>query len=89
MYINKIFLFGNITRDPELRALPSGGQVCSFGLATNRVERHRAIRINPKFRRSSIYLNFYYLGRRPHKDCEASEIISHQVVKAYVEWSNH
>lgn len=30
-------LFGNLTRDPELRALPSGGQVASFGLATNRV----------------------------------------------------
>ena len=30
-------LFGNLTRDPEVRALPSGGQVASFGLATNRV----------------------------------------------------
>lgn len=37
MYINKAMLFGNLTRDPELRALPSGGQVASFGLATNRV----------------------------------------------------
>jgi len=37
MYINKVFLFGNLTRDPELRSLPSGGSVCSFGLATNRV----------------------------------------------------
>lgn len=37
MYINKAFLFGNLTRDPELRTLPSGGQVASFGLATNRV----------------------------------------------------
>ncbi|MDP4020861.1 MAG: single-stranded DNA-binding protein [Candidatus Adlerbacteria bacterium] len=37
MYINKIFLYGNLTRDPELRTLPSGGQVASFGLATNRV----------------------------------------------------
>ena len=37
MYINKAFLFGNLTRDPELRALPSGGHVASFGLATNRV----------------------------------------------------
>ncbi len=37
MYINKVFLFGNLTRDPELRSLPSGGQVASFGLATNRV----------------------------------------------------
>lgn len=30
-------LFGNLTRDPELRAMPSGGNVCSFSLATNRV----------------------------------------------------
>ena len=37
MYLNKAMVFGNLTRDPELRALPSGGQVCSFGLATNRV----------------------------------------------------
>jgi single-strand DNA-binding protein len=37
MYLNKAMVFGNLTRDPESRALPSGGQVCSFGLATNRV----------------------------------------------------
>ena len=38
MYINKVMLFGNLTRDPEVRALPStGGNVCSFSVATNRV----------------------------------------------------
>lgn len=37
MYLNKAMVFGNLTRDPEMRALPSGGQVCSFGIATNRV----------------------------------------------------
>ena len=37
MYINKAILFGNLTRDPELKALPSGTKVASFGLATNRV----------------------------------------------------
>ena len=37
MYINKVMLFGNLTRDPEVRALPSGSNVCSFSLATNRV----------------------------------------------------
>ncbi len=37
MYLNKAMVFGNLTRDPELRALPSGGQVASFGIATNRV----------------------------------------------------
>lgn len=41
MYINKALLFGNLTRDPELRALPSGMNVCSFSIATNRVYRDR------------------------------------------------
>lgn len=37
MNLNKAILIGRLTRDPELKALPSGQQVCSFGLATNRV----------------------------------------------------
>ncbi|MBC8465001.1 MAG: single-stranded DNA-binding protein [Parcubacteria group bacterium] len=36
MYINKVFIYGNLTRSPELRALPSGSKVCSFSIATNR-----------------------------------------------------
>lgn len=36
MYLNKVFLIGNLTRDPELKALPSGIKVASIGLATNR-----------------------------------------------------
>jgi single-strand DNA-binding protein len=36
MYLNKVFLYGNLTRDPELKAIPSGQQVATFGLATNR-----------------------------------------------------
>jgi single-strand DNA-binding protein len=37
MYLNKAMIFGNLTRDPEMKSLPSGIQVCSFSLATNRV----------------------------------------------------
>jgi len=37
MYLNKAIVIGNLTRDPELRSLPSGIKVCSFSLATNRV----------------------------------------------------
>lgn len=36
MYLNKVFIIGNLTRDPELKSLPSGVQVASFGVATNR-----------------------------------------------------
>lgn len=37
MNLNKVLLVGNLTRDPELRNLPSGAAVASFGMATNRV----------------------------------------------------
>ncbi len=36
MYLNKVQLYGNLTRDPEMRALPSGQQVANFSIATNR-----------------------------------------------------
>ncbi len=35
MNLNKVFIFGNLTRDPELRQTPGGQSVCSFGVATN------------------------------------------------------
>lgn len=41
MYLNKAMIYGNLTRDPELKSLPSGMQVCSFSLATNRVYKDR------------------------------------------------
>ena len=37
MYLNRATIIGNLTRDPELRALPSGSSVATFGVATNRV----------------------------------------------------
>jgi len=36
MNLNKIFLLGRLTRDPEMKNLPSGQKVCLFGLATDR-----------------------------------------------------
>ena len=37
MYLNKALIYGNLTRDPDVRALPSGQSVVSFSIATNRV----------------------------------------------------
>jgi single-strand DNA-binding protein len=34
--LNKVYLMGNLTRDPELRYTPSGTAVCRLGLAVNR-----------------------------------------------------
>ena len=33
---NKVILIGNLTRDPEVRRVPSGASVCSFTLAIHR-----------------------------------------------------
>ena len=37
MYLNKAIVYGNLTRDPELKAIPTGSKVATFSVATNRV----------------------------------------------------
>jgi single-strand DNA-binding protein len=37
--VNKVFLVGRLTRDPELRHTTSNKAVCAFGLATNRARK--------------------------------------------------
>jgi single-strand DNA-binding protein len=37
MNLNKAYLIGRVTQNPETRTTPSGQMVCTFGLATNRV----------------------------------------------------
>ncbi|NOY79521.1 MAG: single-stranded DNA-binding protein, partial [Kiritimatiellaeota bacterium] len=34
--LNRVFLIGNLTRDPELRYTTGGAAVCNLGLAVNR-----------------------------------------------------
>lgn len=36
MYLNRATILGNLTRDPEMKSLPSGIKVVTFSLATNR-----------------------------------------------------
>ncbi|MBF0253023.1 MAG: single-stranded DNA-binding protein [Candidatus Omnitrophica bacterium] len=40
--LNKVFIMGNLTRDPELRYVPSGAAVASFTVAVNRVYKDKA-----------------------------------------------
>src|SRR3989304_1445934 len=60
MYLNKVMLIGNLTRDPELRSLPSGIKVCSFSLATNRVWKDK----NGARQESADYHNVVVFGRQ-------------------------
>ena len=36
MNVNKVFLAGNLTRDPQLKYLPNNTPLCEFGIANNR-----------------------------------------------------
>ncbi|MBP9750064.1 MAG: single-stranded DNA-binding protein [Candidatus Pacebacteria bacterium] len=60
MYLNKAIIIGNLTRDPELKSLPSGVQVCTFGMATNRVYRDKD---NNK-KEETEYHNIVVFGRQ-------------------------
>ncbi|OGI65804.1 single-stranded DNA-binding protein [Candidatus Nomurabacteria bacterium RIFCSPLOWO2_01_FULL_39_18] len=60
MYLNKAILIGNLTRDPELKSLPSGIKVCSFSIATNRVWKDKSgVR-----QESADYHNIVVFGRQ-------------------------
>lgn len=60
MYLNKAIVIGNLTRDPELKSLPSGIKVCSFSLATNRVWKDQ----NGARQEASDYHNVVVFGRQ-------------------------
>ena len=60
MYLNKAMVFGNLTRDPELRALPSGMNVASFSVATNRVYKDR----DGKKQEQTDFHNIVVFGRQ-------------------------
>jgi single-strand DNA-binding protein len=60
MYLNKAFVIGNLTRDPELKAIPSGIKVCSFSVATNRVWKDK----NGARQESADYHNIVVFGRQ-------------------------
>jgi single-strand DNA-binding protein len=60
MYLNKVLIVGNLTRDPELKALPSGAQVASFGVATNRVWKDQ----NGEKKEASEFHNIVVFGRQ-------------------------
>jgi single-strand DNA-binding protein len=60
MYLNKAMIYGNLTRDPEMKALPSGMQVASFSLATNRVYNDR----DGKRQEQVDYHNVVFFGKQ-------------------------
>lgn len=60
MYLNKAMIYGNLTRDPEMKSLPSGIQVVSFSIATNRVFNDR----DGKKQEQVDYHNVVFFGKQ-------------------------
>ncbi len=77
MYLNKAMVYGNLTRDPELKSLPSGIQVCSFSLATNRVYKDK----DGARKEQTDYHNIVVFGRQ----AETSAQYLKKGASAYVE----
>lgn len=60
MYLNKAMVIGNLTRDPEIKALPSGIKVCNFSVATNRTWKDK----NGAKQEAADYHNIVVFGRQ-------------------------
>ncbi len=60
MYLNKALVIGNLTRDPELKALPSGISVATFSIATNRIWNNK----DGEKQESVDYHNIVVFGRQ-------------------------
>jgi single-strand DNA-binding protein len=60
MYLNKALVIGNLTRDPELKSLPSGIAVTTFSVATNRVWKDKS----GAKQESADYHNIVVFGRQ-------------------------
>lgn len=60
MYLNKAIVFGNLTRDPEARTLPSGTAVTNFSVATNRIWKDK----NGAKQEDTQYHNVVTFGRQ-------------------------
>ena len=60
MYFNRAIIIGNLTRDPELKSLPSGVDIATMVIATNRVWKDN----NGAKQESTDYHNIVVFGRQ-------------------------
>ena len=57
--LNKVFLLGNLTKDPELRHTPQGTSVASFSIAVNRTYKGN----DGDFKKETSYFNIVVWGK--------------------------
>jgi len=56
--LNKVFLIGRLTRDPEIRFLPSGTQITTFSIAYN-----RSYKVNEEWKEETHYFDIEAFGQ--------------------------
>ncbi|MEK7606331.1 MAG: single-stranded DNA-binding protein [Patescibacteria group bacterium] len=81
MYLNKALIFGNLTRDPEQKSLPSGTTVTTFSLATNRTWTDK----EGKRQETAEYHNIVVFGRQAETSAQylrkgASALVEGRIV---------
>jgi len=64
--LNKVFLAGNLTRDPELRYTPGGTAVAQFGMAVNRKFKNR----EGKMQEEATFVDIEVWGRQAETTSE-------------------
>lgn len=64
--LNKVFLIGRLTRDPELKYTPGGSAVTDLGIATNR----RYTTRDGESREETVFLDVTVWGRQAETSCQ-------------------
>lgn len=65
--LNRVFLMGNLTRDPELRYTPGGTAVTDVGLAVNRRVQDKA---TGTWKEETTFIDVTFWGRKAEVVCE-------------------
>lgn len=99
--LNKVLLIGNLGRDPELRTTPSGANVATFTLATNRrwkdkngewqdeTQWHNLVAWGPQAETIGSYLKkgsrLFVEGRLTHRSWDGQDGQKHYITEIIVE----
>lgn len=99
--LNKVMLIGNLGRDPELKALPSGAQVATFSMATSRrwkdksgemqeeTQWHNIVAWGPRAEFAATYMKkgsrLYVEGRLTHRSWDDQSGVKHYTTEVVVE----
>jgi single-strand DNA-binding protein len=84
---NKVILLGNLTRDPELRYLPSQTAVADFGLATNRRYRTK----EGEDREETVFVELTAFGKQAetlHQFCRKGRQLMVEGRLKYDQWED-